>query len=417
MNYWLDTIKWVTDPETGESYYRHPAMVFDLRNLVDRGTPGLTAGRFVLCEGAVAPVGAVALGELGHALTAGERQSVRSVLGWTPSGTVADFIYQLVGPEADITGVVRCKPVRVGRGMRLKFKIGSLEYSRPVALADSDWARTVQMERLHYAGWRADVQAGRMPAGQHLRALDYLRAKYVSGRAQDEVDAFLSGVRGGLPDEGILPRSTTIQCNFNDADGVLESHANDDGGSGHLQGTWSWTATVSDWNIATNQASSAGSDNVATATASLSSDDHYSQFGFVSLSGAANLLTTNVRQADANNMYVGGYRNDNQWEIFERITGTFTQLGTDLSTNAVPSTSIKLSISDSTLELFRDGVSQGTRTDTSLTGTLTTGFRVTSSGAVIDDFEAADLAASTFDLDRIERRTMRGVMRGVGRGQ
>jgi len=172
-----------------------------------------------------------------------------------------------------------------------------------------------------------------------------------------------------------------------------------------------------DWNIATNRASSAGSDNVATATASLSSDDHYSQFGFVSLSGAANLLTTNVRQADANNMYVGGYRNDNQWEIFERITGTFTQLGTDLSTNAVPSTSIKLSISDSTLELFRDGVSQGTRTDTSLTGTLTTGFRVTSSGAVIDDFEAADLAASTFDLDRIERRTMRGVMRGVGRGQ
>src|SRR3990167_7588342 len=109
MIYWLDTIKWQPDIGDGASYF-HPSMVFDLRNLADQGVPGLTAGKFVLCEGAVLPAGAVALGELGHALTPGERQSVRSVLGWTPSGTVGDFIYQLVGPEADITGVVRLWP-------------------------------------------------------------------------------------------------------------------------------------------------------------------------------------------------------------------------------------------------------------------------------------------------------------------
>ena len=271
MQFWLDTIKW----ETGEDgkFYRHPSMAFDLRSIPDRGTPGLTAGKFVLCAGPAVVPGpdVVPIGETGSVVTPASRGAIGAIVGEAvPAITVEQMVERLCVNLTDPTGFARCKPVRVGRGMRLRFKIRDVQVNRVVQITDSEWLNTLAMERLHYAGWRADVQAGRMPAGQHLRAFDYLRAKYVGGRAQDEVDVFLSGVRGGLPDEGTLPHRTTIQCNFNDADGVLESHANDDGGSGHLQGTWAWTATVSDWNIATNQAASAGAAPIATPQTSLS---------------------------------------------------------------------------------------------------------------------------------------------------
>ena len=399
---YLDEIKWVTDgravADIGQPYYWHPEEVLDCRSVLDRGVPGLTAGKFVVCEGPVVPAGAIGLGEPGHTLSLGERGSLATVVGEpVPAITVEQAVERIAVNWTDVTGQMRSRPVQVGRGMRLRFRIGSVRVNRVVSPLDSEWLSTLAIERASYRTWRANALAGRTPPDHHLRCLDYLTKKF--GRPHTD---FL----GSEPDEGVLPFRTSIQCNFNDTNGALESHANDDGGSGHLAGTWAWTVGASDWTIATNQASSIGSDNVATAGGSLSSDDHYSQFGFVSLTGASNLLTTNVRQADASNMYLGGYRVANQWEIFERITGTFTQLGADLSTNAAPATSIRLSVSDSTLELFRDGVSQGTRTDTSLTGTLTTGLRVTSSGAVIDDFEAADLAVG---VTVVPQRTLVGV--------
>ena len=90
---YLDEIKWDDWVVSENAQYFHPEMRFDRRSLPDQGVPGLTAGRFVVCEGAVVPAGAIALGEPGHILTPGERAGLGTVVGEpVPAITVAEAV-------------------------------------------------------------------------------------------------------------------------------------------------------------------------------------------------------------------------------------------------------------------------------------------------------------------------------------
>ena len=103
---YLAEIEWVAGGD--ENYYQRRGMTLDRRNLPDQGAPGLTVGRFVVCEGAVVPAGAVALGELGHVLTPGERAGLSGVVGEAvPALTVEQAVERMAVNWTDVTGQTR----------------------------------------------------------------------------------------------------------------------------------------------------------------------------------------------------------------------------------------------------------------------------------------------------------------------
>ena len=434
---YLDEVKWQAGGD--ESFYFHPEMKFDLRNLASQGVPGLTAGRFVVCEGPVVPVGAIALGDPGDVLTLGRRAALGGVVGEAvPAIRVAEAVERIAVNWTDVTGQTRCRPVRVGRGMRLKFKIGSVEVNRVVQQADSEWQSTLAIERQTYAGWRQQALAAQralQDAGRtweqvlarlrnqnedaldkqlfkrgdpdrHRRNLDYLVRKYGVPHTD-----FL----GGLPDEGTLPHRTIFSDNFNRTDEALGTSVN-------------WTELDGGWAIVSNQVQGPTTAGltfpaIARCDSAVSSTDHYAQVDVVSDapdSSASHLPGTAVRVAAATEDY---YHCDsreltgsNDLNIRKVVITVATILaGTD-QTDPVFPYALKLQVNGSGLEVFVAAISRLTVTDTAITtGTLTgiTNHNADTTTGTFDNFVASDL---DFDLDRIERRTMRGHLRGVMRG-
>jgi hypothetical protein len=440
MNY-LAEIKWETDPDTGESFYHHPGMVFDLRTLGDQGVPNRTAGKFVLCAGPVVPVGAIEIGETGHVLTPGAKASVRSVLNIGESivaNTVSDLVRELVYDLASFNGVGRWKMggrLRLGRNVRIV--VADIGLDRVLASpADSMWQKTLALEQSHYAMWRAQARAAAQALQDAGRTWEQVQG-HLKNRSLDQVDRDILrlgapdrhltnlggqvrkyGVsyhefRGGLPDEGVRAPETTITESFNTAD------------SSTLGPDLAWTELIGDWevfsNAARNDSLSGGN---ARADSDLSSDDHYCLFTVVAETAGSALGNAARMPATATDtMYY--WRNNesaNVLQMYKRVTGTQTQLGSNVSlAPSIPYTTRLECTSADTVLGYTDGTLRITiSAETSITGNVRCGMRDAAAllnSSSLDTFEAADSAAATFDLDRIERRTMRGVMRGVGRGQ
>ena len=156
----------------------------------------------------------------------------------------------------------------------------------------------------------------------------------------------------------------------------------------------------------------------------MSSDDHYSQGVFTTSSEGTNFGGVHTRySAAADTCYQFHWRWDGTagtHNIAKFVTGTPTILVTGTSDPASGATFKGQSAATDTHTAFLNGSSTISVVDSAITGNLRPGFslqpRTVGKTDTCDAFEAADLAAAAFDLDRIERRTMRGHMRGLMRG-
>jgi hypothetical protein len=393
LNYWLDTIQWQPDIGDGARYY-HPAMVFDLRNLADCGTPGLTLGKFVLCAGAVLPAGVMEIGETGFALTPGRRAGLEAWVGESiVAPDVTTFIQELIFNLGDPACVARWRPVRVS-GRTLRLDVGDIRVRRRVLVTDPEFRQTLAVERLNYQAWKAQESAGLLPVGHHLRCLDYQREHYgVDYHEFLKIDDVRS-----MPDEGLLPHRTTLTDSFTDTDATaLTSHTGE-------SGTWSQLTGADATTIQSNKASNTSSADTLRSwhrlDADLSSGNHYAQGVFTSSVDGNSSIGVNTRYASAANTSMAAI-----WvwwapeSVNKLVTGTLTSLATGTD-NAASGDTLKLTSDSADLhQSARNGTDMVSVTDSAIASTnLRAGFSLRPRNAAVvhtcDTFEAADLAAA-----------------------
>lgn len=238
---------------------------------------------------------------------------------------------------------------------------------------------------------------------QHLKILDMWCEKY---HVDDWAEFVPPGLLAHVP--GRVPHSTTISDNFNRSDDAT--------GLGTSSGGWSWSNTRFEWNIVSNLAQGQDDGSEVRAESDLSSSDHYSQ-GDWDYGGNIAYGSPSVRfDGSARTFYTGGARNSgtSTYRLRKLVSGTATNI-TTVNTTAVTNGTLKTTINGSSLELARNGSSvAGPSTDTAITSGTRTGLYSTGAGftVTIDNFEAADLAASSILYTQLER-TPRGILSGA----
>jgi hypothetical protein len=385
-NYVLSNWVWEVEKD-GFSYWRSPDCTVgsvDLRSLPQQGALGPLSqgyGFFATESACPLPVGAIVLSDdLASAPPSATLNTLESLFrvrdGALDGVNTEEVVWRLLTSHADPSGANGPKPIMPGTSLNLELRLGGHSLVRSERYDRNVHTHVLEVLRLDYE--RIKIDSLSRDDETYLKVAGYWRDKYSFDVRTEEQKL-----------DGIRKPETTFTESFDTAD------------SDTLGPDLTWTELSGDWDVVSNQTASTSNvaDNIAvpaSPTHDLSSDDHYAQFDWVSIATAASeTLGPIIRVVDANNYYMGFYRVANQWELWKRIGGTYTQLGVDLSANAAPATSVKVQVDGSTLELFRDGVSQGTRTDTALTGQLRVGIRGSPAltAHVIDDFEAADLAS------------------------
>jgi len=166
------------------------------------------------------------------------------------------------------------------------------------------------------------------------------------------------------------------------------------------------------WTVSSDEyvSPSGGTYRAAVVDTALSSDDHETQVELVSQGvegGTAYRHGAAVRITDQDNMYASQDRGSGT-RMVKRVSGVETVLATGGTSPALPDTH-KIEVDGSSLEYYLNGSSEGTATDTSISGVLTVGLLARNTGN-FDDFTATDNAAGIVYV-QLERD-----IRGVGRG-
>ena len=221
-----------------------------------------------------------------------------------------------------------------------------------------------------------------------LDAWKPLRPSRVRGRFEIYLGPSIDPLLWTMP---LIRGGTTITESFNKANSDI------------LGPDLSWTELAGDIDVVSNKAQSTtlGGQAIARADSDLATDDHYAQ-AIVDASEETNTAAPQVFCRKDSTTAITFYLflinyNDDTIQIYEVTTGSFTLLGSAISFTLTAGTPVTLrgSVDGSSLEVFIDGVSKGTRTDTVITGNLRCGIRVfkNSPGFVTwENFQAGDLA-------------------------
>lgn len=255
--------------------------------------------------------------------------------------------------------------------------------------------------RADFAQMFSEVQAGRMPAGQHQRVLDFWCEKYgLRGDAWRELvpPSLLAAVPGRLPHQ------TTITESFNTSDGDT------------LGPDLSWTELTGDVDIVSNEGRTTNTTaSIVRADSDLSGADHYVQgvFGLSSAFGSAGPICR--KDSSATQTFYLSIITSVALELYKCLSGSFTQLATGGSAQSTGTDyTIRITANGSNVADARNGSATNSVTDTSIASGTRGGARLhanASGYAKIDAFEAADLAAGGILYTQLERGT-RGFVRG-----
>ena len=406
FNY-IGQYQWVTNPDRWEPpFFSDLLGGLDLRSLPQCGKKGGTpsgVALFVYASAKTDP-GLVPLGQsLDFQPSTLIKTTVESRLG-LPRGsitaqTLRNILRQLFLELADSTGQNRVKPLMPTLAGLLDIHLGgyslvsSENYKR---YSRSDYPLVLETLRENYRRIRASPDGEN---GTHRKVLGAWMLQY--GEPDHRVF-----IPAGLPDEGWEKPDTTFTDAFNRADGPIGAD---------------WVDILSTFSVATNQVKhDTDVKGVVRMASALASDAHYGQADTPTIGTNFNVdgvTCRNSTDAGGSEDYYGfGFQNSSSGLCFKVVDGTDTTIGASISiTRGAPDT-MKQSANGSTLEMFYNGTSLTTRTDTALTGQLRCGMRQRDPADRWDNFEAADLAAATFDLDRLEREALRGGLRGVMRG-
>ena len=213
--------------------------------------------------------------------------------------------------------------------------------------------------------------------------------------------------------------------NFTDTDGTaLTSHTPDDGGS--------WTkhtlAGSGSWDIRSNRIRSTGS---------TGTDAHFYHSGtpdsaeydveadIVRLGSTTPSATPGVtgrHSTSAETFYFARYNASPTfvWQLFKRVSGTFTLLGSYSQSFSVgQSRTVKLEIRDTAKKVYIDGTERISSTDNAITAAGKAGIRdntgqATTTGYHIDNYVATDLSSS--GTNPPPHPIAAGVRRGIALG-
>lgn len=186
-------------------------------------------------------------------------------------------------------------------------------------------------------------------------------------------------------------RATTITETFNKADGAL--------GPNHAWTQLPWDAA----RVVSNKARLDGTSSTlfARANSDLAGADHYAQIEFTEggTGGATRWYGVMARKdsSTTHTYYVAFIKNSSHVALYKSVTGSLTQLGSDVSITFSAGAVLKLSCNGSTISVDYAGVNKISQSDSSITSGTRCGLVASNSSSGItvypegDNFEAGDL--------------------------
>lgn len=302
------------------------------------------------------------------------------------------MLLDLLTDAADPTGSSFVKPLIPTANNKLELCLGGYRFTESFSWGNARTSKIKDAIRLEFQQVFDGAKAGKLKdAEHHLRVLDAYCEKY---GVEDFKEFVPPAIQKDVP--GPKKHETTITDSFD--------RANADALGTSSEG-WSWTETEGDIDILSNQAKqgAAGAECIARAESDLSSSDLYSQ---ADVSGG--FPGVGARYSSSAKTYYFAQWISN-WQIRKYVAGAFTSIAN--SGTSGPPTTVKLTCNGSSLEVFSNGVSQVSATDTAISGNLRCGIHGFSGAETWDNFQAADLAGSTVKYTQLERST-RGYQRG-----
>lgn len=315
------------------------------------------------------------------------RTAFESVTGKTATGnSLSEWIRGAIGLHADMGGGPA--PMRPNRKRRLGFYLaGERVLDVPFDLATDEGLKARERMQEAYRKVRLQAREGKIAvkgvadAEFHRRLLSAWGEQYKVNNPEDV------WIPADLPRETRLQHGTTLTDDFNRADSTTSPGSSSEG--------WSWVEEHEALGISSNQIYNTGAgftNAAARADSALGSDDHYAQIQRTdTTSGTANVGPCVRFESGARSYYFANWRDGGGAGIYRVVTGSFSQLTSDLTAEAAANT-YKLDMAGNDLEAFRNGVSDSTYTDTDATldGNLYTGCALREFGNTGDNFEASD---------------------------
>lgn len=312
------------------------------------------------------------------------------------------IIFEILTEKSDIDGLAAPKPLLPERKNDLVVHLGGFseiirekitsQHKRKIAdLFRKDYERNYYLEK-------NNIEVLKKFTGSKLLQL--------YGKIDD--DSFRELVEEKYHFIGYQQPETVIGDDFTDADGTdIESHTatGPNGGFGwtDIEGV---TSTIEGNQFETTYDSPVGT----RADSALSSEDQYSQVQFPGVGPSGTSRGALVRKDSSTTLtyYYADNRNGNTWRTFKRISGSYTNIGTNTNLTQVDGDIIKIEAEGSTIRRYRNGSLQNSTTDTAITGNLYAGCSP-ESGAPVDNFEAGDLGAAPAEPDTLPSLALLGV--------
>jgi hypothetical protein len=323
---------------------------------IDLGVPGVH--RFGLFAGDIVPAGVTDLGDdpVGQ-LRVPQLTAIRAALGITEtlnSATLGDVFWEIMtGAIPDPTGTTRWKGLRPRTDRQMNLWLGGIKLkTQRVEIDDPELgAGIVAGLQADYRKLRQESDAGLITKDQHRRWLSWQMDKWRIGNHEILIPA-------GETIVDPLPHSTSVSDDFNRSDESLDASG--------------WTEVRADTDVVSNQAASQSTDvGINCFNTDLSGEDHFCQLDFVSASnsnqfcGPTVRATTSAQTAYYNAVTIGGTKSINKV-----VSGSFNTISSGSAGHSGAGHTYKVVISGSDLELFEDGGSILTGSDTDITGNL-----------------------------------------------
>ena len=354
----------------------------DLRSLFQCGAPGpVQQGFGLMVLSQKAPVGYYLGDNLNAVMTDVRKAEVKAAIG-LGEDIVADdvlgMLVELMTRYADINGQERWKPLipTVNRRMEI-YLAGEKVWDEPFDKLNHpqvlDAARNSYRWNREY-----DISVGSNHYQQYLQAMvDKYRVPW-----EDLIPS-------GLPKESPKPRASIIGDTFVDSDATdLDAHT-----ATGPNGGFGWAEQAGDTDIMSNEAVVQVTEASARAESDLDSDDHYAEMVITNHSNDPG-VNCRFNPAVSNTYYHWRLEGDpgNNLQLFQRITGSFTQIGSNVADSSSTPYTLRVSADGSTIKGLLGGVEKISETNGNISGFLRAGFRGNGVGDSFDNFEAADLA-------------------------
>lgn len=289
---------------------------------------------------------------------------------------LVDVFVETLLKGADPTGIKRAKPLIPKLDGKFEIVLGEHGVVWDKAFegeSDEGWPNVQAVLQANYR--KVYTQALADGTEHYRKYLGTLVDKYKMSE-----DKFIPD---DLPSETARDPESEESDNFNRDDESLD--------------VGNWNEVVGDLDIVSNAVNTAVNDeNAARYETDLSSADHYGQVDYVTSSGNGGGACARFDTGGAEDYYVArSHPGSTLWDLYKKVSGGFTLLDSNaVGYSFTSGASQKCEANGSGIKGYENDVEKTSTTDTVITGNLRAGIHVWNRFGVVDNFEAADLAAA-----------------------